>query len=42
MVFINQISLINQEDDNYQLFNKFENDLNAYSCINTVKKEMMA
>ena len=41
MVFINQVSLINQQDDNYRLLNKSENDLNAHSGINTVKKEMM-
>ena len=42
MVFINQISLINQQDDSYRILNKSENDLNAHSGINTVKKEMMA
>ena len=31
MVFINQISLNNQYDDSYRLFNKFENYLNAHS-----------
>ena len=41
MVFINQISLINPQDDSYQFLNKFENDINAHSGINTVKKEMM-
>ena len=41
MAFIKQISLINQQDDNYWLFNKSKNDLNAYSGINTVNKEMM-
>ena len=42
MVFINQIALIDQQDDNYRLFNKSKIDLNAHSNINTVKKEMMA
>ena len=30
MVFINQISVNNQEDDNYRFFNKSENDMNAH------------
>ena len=42
MVFINKISLINKQDDSYQLLNKSKNDLNAHSGINIVKKEMMA
>ena len=42
MVFINQISLINQQDESCRLLNKSENDLNTHSGINTVKKEMMA
>ena len=42
MVFINQISLIDQLDDSYRLFNKSEINLNAHSGINTTKKEMMA
>ena len=42
MVFINQIGLTNQQDYSYQLLNQSENDLNTHSCINTVKKEMMA
>ena len=42
MAFINKISLIDQQDDSYQLFNKYEIDLNAHSGINRVKKEMMA
>ena len=41
MVFINQIALINQQDDNYQLFNQSENDLNTHSGISAAKKEMM-
>ena len=41
MVFINQIALMNQQDDSYELFNQSENDLNTHSGINTVKKEMM-
>ena len=42
MVFINQISLIDQQDGNYQLFNKSKIDLNAQSGMNTVKREMIA
>ena len=42
MAFINKIALINQQDDNYQLFNQSENDLNTHLSINTIKKEMMA
>ena len=42
MVFINQIALTNQQDDNYQLFNQSKNDLNTHLGINIVKKEMMA
>ena len=30
MVFINQTSLNNQQDDNYHLFNKSKNELNAH------------
>ena len=41
MVFIYQIALINKQDDNYQHFNQYENDLNTHSSINTIKKEMM-
>ena len=41
MVFINQIALTNQQDDNYQIFNQYENDLNTHLGINIVKKEMM-
>ena len=42
MVFINQIALINQQDDSYQLFNQSENDLNTHLGINTINKEIMA
>ena len=42
MVFINQISLNNQQDDNYQPFNKSENYLNAHSGNkHRVKKEIV-
>ena len=42
MVFLNQIALTNQQDDNYQLFNQSENDLNTHLGITTTNKEMMA
>ena len=42
MAHINQITLTNQQDDNYQLFNQYENDLNTHLGISTTKKEMMA
>ena len=41
MLFINQISSINKQDDNYKLFNQSKNDLNTHSSINTINKEMM-
>ena len=42
MVLINKITLTHQQDDNYQLFNQYENDQNTHLDINTVKKGMMA
>ena len=42
MAHINQITLTNQQDDNYQLINQSENDLNTHLGISIVKKQMMA